>query len=202
MAERDTRMKRAADLARRVSNPPTSPREKRLRKSDRGPLVEHLAFCLGADVYGAPVALVREILKPPPLTPVPRTPREVMGIISVRGQLVTVFDLRRKLRLPEAPITRRSRVLLVQARPEAQIEGARPQAPETLGLYVDEVLSVYRLHETEIEGATTALGGDGPGFITGIARPASGATRAPTRTSGGADTSLIILLDLPGLLAS
>ena len=91
------------------------------------------------------------------LTPVPRAPFSVMGIVSVRGQLVTVIDLRRRLRLPESGATRRSRVLLVN-----------PQSAETLGLYVDEVLQVYRLAEDEIEHAAAALGGEVAPYISGI----------------------------------
>ena len=101
-----------SDLMRR---PKQAAALKRGRREDRGPLTEYLAFLLAGDVYAAPVSLVREILKPPPLTPVPRAPHATLGIVSVRGQLVTVIDLRRKLRLAEAPITRRARILLVDA---------------------------------------------------------------------------------------
>ena len=82
-----------ADLARRAKQPGPL---KRSRQQDRGPRTEYLAFVLGGDVYAAPVALIREILKPPPLTPVPRAPHPSLGIVSVRGQLVTVVDLRRQ----------------------------------------------------------------------------------------------------------
>ena len=133
---------------------------RRARQHDRGPVVEYLAFALDDEPYAAPVSLVREILKPPPLTPVPRAPHAVLGIISVRGQLVTVMDLRRRLRLNESPPTRRARILLV--------EGA---GGETLGLFVDEVLAVYRLSESEIEPAASALGNDVAPYIAGIARP-------------------------------
>src|SRR5262245_28015633 len=119
---------------------------KRTRQHDRGPLTEYLAFQLTGEPYAAPVAFVREILKPPPLTPVPRAPRAVIGIISVRGQLVTVIDLRRRLQLAESAPTRRSRILLVEA-----------TGGETLGLLVDEVLQVYRLSDGEIEPAIVAL---------------------------------------------
>ena len=73
-----------ADLTRRAKHP--SPL-KRYRQQDRGPRAEYLAFVLAGDVYAAPVALIREILKPPPLTPVPRAPHQFLGIVSVRGQL-------------------------------------------------------------------------------------------------------------------
>jgi purine-binding chemotaxis protein CheW len=166
-----------ADLARRASGA-----LKRSRQQDRGPRTEYLAFYLAGDVYAAPVSLIREILKPPPLTPVPRAPYAIMGIVSVRGQLVTVIDLRRRLRLTEGPASRRTRILLVDS-----AEG------ETLGIYVDEVLQVYRLSAGEIEPAAAALGGDVAGYIDGIARPApvAGATTP---------SPVVILLDLRAML--
>src|SRR4051794_24961402 len=111
----------------------------------RGPRVEYLAFTLGTDTYAVPIGEVREILKLPPVTEVPRAPQEIMGVVSVRGLLVTVVDLRRRLRLSATEIanTRRGRILLVT--------GAEN---EVIGLYVDEVLQVYRLAESEIEFAT------------------------------------------------
>jgi purine-binding chemotaxis protein CheW len=177
-----------ADLMRRLRDPMS----RRGVASDDGPRAEYLGFCLAGDVYAAPVALIREILKPPPLTHVPRAPPVVMGIVRerVRGQIVTVIDLRRRLRLPEAPFSRRARILLADTR-----QG------ETLGLYVDEVLQVYRLAEHEIELAT-ALGGEVAGHIAGIARPGRGGEGKPAEIkSGGHDASMVILLDLPSVLA-
>ncbi|HVY45894.1 MAG TPA: chemotaxis protein CheW [Minicystis sp.] len=164
---------------------PPSRGMKRARQHDRGPRTEYLAFCLASDVFAAPVALVREILKPPPLTPVPRAPFAVMGIIAVRGQLVTVYDLREKLHVARPAPSRKARILLVDS-----TEG------ETVGLYVDEVLQVYRLAEAEIEPAAIALGGEIAPYISGIARPAAGATKDP----GSPDASVVVLLDLRALL--
>jgi purine-binding chemotaxis protein CheW len=179
---------------------------RRSRQQDRGPRTEYLAFTLGGDVYAAPVALIREILKPPPLTPVPRAPHQIIGIVSVRGQLVTVVDLRRRLRLTEAPPSRKSRILLVDA-----------TGGEVMGVLVDEVLQVYRLAEGEIETAASALGGEVVGYISGIARPSLGAIgTSSSRTvevaaasgagapggAAGPDASVVILLDLRAVLAS
>lgn len=157
--------------------------------ADRGPRTEYLAFRLGDDVYAGPVSLIREILKPPPLTPVPRAPHSVMGIVSVRGQLVTVIDLRRRLRLTEQGPTRRARVLLVN-----------PNNVETLGMYVDEVLQVYRLADDEIEHAAAALGGEVAPYIAGIARPILHGSSSSSMPQ--ADASLVILLELRSLLAT
>jgi purine-binding chemotaxis protein CheW len=164
---------------------------RRARSQDRGPSTEYLAFGLAGDVYAAPVSLVQKIWQPSPLTPVPRAPAAVMGIISVRGQLVTVIDLRRRMRLAEQPHTRRARILLVNA-PEG----------ETLGLYVDEVFQVYRLTDSDIEPTTSAFGGDVASYVAGIARPSRGAglTRQGDAKAEGT-ASLLILIDLRSVLS-
>ena len=103
----------------------------RRREDDEEQLAEFLVFSLSGDVYGVELTRIREILSPPPLTPVPRAPRDVLGICSVRGLLVTVIDLRRRLGLEEPARTRRARVLLTVT-----------SSGEVIGLFVDEVRQV------------------------------------------------------------
>lgn len=121
---------------------------------------EFLVFTLNGEVYGLELQRIREILSPPVLTMVPRAPRDVMGICSVRGMLVTVFDLRKRLNLDLRPGTRLSRVLLS--------ESARG---EVVGLFVDDVRNVIRLAHHEIEVAQTILGGDLSDYVMGVGRP-------------------------------
>jgi purine-binding chemotaxis protein CheW len=177
-----------ANLTRR--SPQGGAVQKRMHQTDRGPRTEYLAFKLAGETYATPVALIREILKPPLLTPVPRAPRSVMGIVSVRGQVVTVVDLRSRLRLPEMPQSRKTRILLVSA-----------TGGETLGLFVDEVLQVYRLSTAEIELAVSALGGEVAPYISGIARPTAIATPGAGKQPGLTESSVIILLDLLAVLS-
>ena len=110
------------------------------------------------DVRGADRALA-EILRPPPITEVPRAPTQVIGVISVRGKLVTVVDLRRRLASPRRPSIGESRILLVES-----------GAGEQIGLLVDEVQQVWRLAADEIEPASV-LGGEQAAHIAGH-RPA------------------------------
>jgi purine-binding chemotaxis protein CheW len=120
---------------------------------------EYLAFTLANDTYAVRIAAVREILRPPPITEVPRAPSPIIGVVSVRGRLVTVMDLRRRFALEEAPLDSKSRILLVDVGNEEQV-----------GLLVDEVHSVYRLAESEIEPAAV-LGGEQPAYLVGVGRP-------------------------------
>jgi purine-binding chemotaxis protein CheW len=148
------------------------------RAGEAGRRVEYLAFVLAGETYAVQIAHVAEILRPPPITEVPRAPATMLGVISVRGKLVTVIDLRRRFRLPEAPIDRKSRILLGDL-----------GKGEQLGLLVDEVQQVWRLAAEEIEPANV-LGGEQPAHIAGIGRPAD------------AQGATLILLELRPILES
>jgi purine-binding chemotaxis protein CheW len=121
---------------------------------------EFLAFGLSDETYGLPLSSVREIVKPPPITEVPRSGRDVLGIISVRGRVTTVVDMRRRLRVHESPFGRATRILLVAV------------GEEIMGLLVDRVMQVFRLSEDEVEVATV-VGGDTAEYVMGIGRPQS-----------------------------
>jgi len=134
-----------------------------LRKpTDRGPIREFLAISLAGQLYGVELIQVQEILSPPPLTIVPRAPRYVLGVCSVRGQLVTVVELKRLMRLAEGGAVRRARILLSIC------------SGEVVGFFVDEVRQVLRLSEGEIEPSASALGGEAPEHVIGIGRPGGG----------------------------
>lgn len=132
------------------------------RLGPRGPseLREFLSFRLGADAYAVELARIKEIVSSPPLTEVPRAPSDVVGVCSVRGLLVTVIDLRRRLRLVESPTTRLSRILL-----------ATTDSGEIVGLLVDEVRHVVRLSSSEIEVTSNLLGGELADHVLGVGRP-------------------------------
>lgn len=158
-----------ADLVRETSAPLA-----RASTKDRLVIREFLSFSLAGDVYAVELARIREIVSPPPLTEVPRAPRNVIGVCSVRGLLITVIDLRLRLRLEGKPPTRLSRILL-----------ANTASGEVVGLFVDEVEQVVRLTEPEIEVTSSVLGGELSDHVLGIGRP---------------DGELIILLDLDAIV--
>lgn len=146
-----------------------------------GGIREFLAFKLAEDFYAVDLTRIREILSPPPVTPVPRAPGDVLGVCSVRGLLVTVVDLRRRLKLEELPPSRQTRILLAQT-----------ETDEVIGLYVDEVRQVVRLAESEIEVAQTVLGGELSDHVVGIGRPQS----VQLTLSSRPDQNILILLNL------
>jgi purine-binding chemotaxis protein CheW len=135
---------------------------------------EFLMFTLAGDRYAVELARVREILRPPTLTPVPRAALDVIGVCSVRGLLVTVIDLRRRLRVLVSDSGRTSRILLTSTAND-----------EVVGLFVDEVHHVVRLEGSEIEPAQVVLGGDAPDHVLGVGRM---------------DDEVIVVLDLEGMV--
>lgn len=57
----------------------------------------YLSFSLGGEAYAIPLLQVREVLAMPEITPVPTMPAHFLGIMNLRGQVISVIDLRRKL---------------------------------------------------------------------------------------------------------
>jgi purine-binding chemotaxis protein CheW len=172
----------------------TPRRELSLRRSGRSRALatsedreEYLGFRVSRELFAVSLALVREILKPPPITEVPRARREILGIISVRGQITTVLDVRRRLNLPAGDPSPTARVLLVQGN------------EEVLGLLVDEVTQVYRLAPSEIEQAAAVLGSNVGSHVAGIGRPRIRGLRGEVQ---GGDDEVLILLDLAALLSA
>jgi len=162
----------------------------RLARVEETGVREFLAFVLASETYALPLSCVREIMRVPTVTAVPRAPVEVLGIISVRGQVTTLMDLRQKLQVEPAPIGSRTRILLVD------------QGDEILGLLCDRVLQVHRLSETEVEMASV-LGSDASSYVMGIGRPGQRkleAAREAKRRPAAGDEEILILLDPIALL--
>jgi purine-binding chemotaxis protein CheW len=134
---------------------------------------DFLAFVVTDSLYAIDLGAVTKVIKLPEVTEVPLAPEPVLGIISVRGQVTTLFDARRLLRLPPADPTARSRVLLVS------------REEETVGLLVDSVFRVYRLEDNEIE-PPEAAGAERQPHVIGIGRPErKDAAVSPEGDSGG-----------------
>ncbi|MDJ0763391.1 MAG: chemotaxis protein CheW [Myxococcota bacterium] len=119
-----------------------------------------LCFTLDDQQYGVDLNLVCQIVKPPPLTWVPRRPPHILGIVSIRGAVVTLVDLRQLIDLEPTPWPRTARVLIVE------------MGNEPIGLLVDRVTQVRRLAAADLEKQPDM--GEGPleNYVTYVARPA------------------------------
>lgn len=118
------------------------------------PIHEYLAFFLDLECYGIPITAVREIVRVPALTEVPRSGPDLLGVINLRGEVLPVYDLKLRLRLQSSP----SKVAGPEGAPEAIPHGARVLVIRggdlgDVGVLVDGVSEVLRMPDSELEPA-------------------------------------------------
>lgn len=137
--------------------------------------VELLAFWVANEEYAVEIVHIQEIIKLPLITPVPRARSQVMGVISLRGTIVPIMDLRAVLRLDRQPLTRSNRILVLRA------EG------DPLGLLVDKVTSVVRIERDSIELKPAGIARANQDMLDGVGRVGD---------------RMLIVLDVPALLSA
>ena len=81
------------------------------------PHERYLTFMLGEEEYAVPIRVVQEIISVLPATPVPGTPRFVLGVVNLRGAIVPVIDLRRRFDMPEIERTRDACIIVTRTGP-------------------------------------------------------------------------------------
>ena len=115
------------------------------------------AFKVGDEEYVVDILRIREIIRPLPVTPVRRGPRFVEGVISLRGSVIPVVDMRRRFGLPplETDSSKRRVIILV-------IDG------RVLGLIVDAVTEVVRVPKSSIRPAPGFLDADRAPYFMGV----------------------------------
>lgn len=117
-------------------------------------LRELLVFSIDGAPYALPIERIREIVRPRKLTAVPHVPSAVLGVISLRGEIVQVLDTRLRLGLAAVASARASRVIVLNG-----------EQSSVTGLLVDAVHEVLRVDEGALLPPTHAAGG----LITGLA---------------------------------
>jgi len=132
-----------------------------------------VGFKIGKEYFGVDIASVQEIVRVPEITQVPETPSFVEGVINLRGRIVPVIDLRKRLRLGKAEKKRSNRVLIIE------------QSKRIVGLIVDSASEVLKLSSEAIETPPDMITGVGVEYITGV---------------GKLGEQIIILLDLTKIL--
>lgn len=133
-----------------------------------------VAFRIGKELFGVGIESIREIVRFPEVTEVPDAPAFLEGVINLRGKIVPVVDLRKRLRLSGEGNTKSTRVLITE------------DGRNMIGLHVDEVSEVLRIQPDSIEEPPEMVSAIGVEYITGVAKVAE---------------RLIILLDLKKILS-
>lgn len=138
------------------------------------PVLQWVTFRLGNETYGINVMQVQEVLRYTEIAPVPGAPIYVLGIINLRGNVVTVIDTCQRFGLPPIEVTDNTRIVIIEA--EQQV----------IGILVDSVAEVVYLRASEIEQAPNVGNDENAKFIQGVANR---------------DGELLILVDLNKLLS-
>ena len=121
-----------------------------------GESIEVVEFLLAYEKYGIESSYIREIHPLRELTPVPCTPPFVRGIINVRGEIVSVIDMKKFFDLPEKGLTDLNKVIIVH---DDKME---------FGILADAVLGVRSILRGEIQPSLSTLVGIGAEYLKGV----------------------------------
>jgi len=143
------------------------------KANDNDEIVQWVTFRLAEETYGINVMQVQEVLRVSEIAPVPGAPHYVLGIINLRGNVVTVVDTRIRLGLETSEVTDSTRIVI--------IEGSK----HVVGILVDCVAEVVDLRASELESAPNVGNDESAKYIQGVASH---------------DDKLLILVDLNKLL--
>ncbi|OJI50639.1 chemotaxis protein CheW [Vibrio vulnificus] len=136
-------------------------------------VLQWVTFQLEEETYGINVMQVREVLRYTEIAPVPGAPDCVLGIINLRGNVVTVIDTRSRFGLMEGEVTDNTRIIVIES--EHQV----------IGILVDSVAEVVYLRSSEIDSTPSVGTDESAKFIQGVSNR---------------DGKLLILVDLNKLL--
>lgn len=136
-------------------------------------VLQWVTFQLEEETYGINVMQVREVLRYTEIAPVPGAPDYVLGIINLRGNVVTVIDTRSRFGLMEGEVTDNTRIIVIES--ERQV----------IGILVDSVAEVVYLRSSEIDTTPSVGTDESAKFIQGVSNR---------------DGKLLILVDLNKLL--
>jgi purine-binding chemotaxis protein CheW len=132
-----------------------------------------VGFQVGRETYGVPITSLHEIVRVPEITAVPDAPEFMEGVINLRGKIVSVMDLRKRLGEKRVNASKRNRILVVEYRGRLS------------GLIVDSASEVLKIPAADVEASPAALQEGGLNCVTGL---------------GKYKGRLIVLLDMTRLL--
>jgi len=134
--------------------------------------LQFVSFNLDGGKFGVDILSVREILRMQPITRLPNVPDFIEGVINLRGEIIPVIDLRKRLGMPPKEADKKSRIVVIEL------------DDKKVGLIVDMVSRVIRVDENSVEPPPEAVKLD-PRYITGIAK---------------LEDDFMVILDLQGLI--
>jgi purine-binding chemotaxis protein CheW len=146
--------------------------EVQLKEDDQ--VLQWVTFHLENETYGVNVMVVKEVLKFQDIAPVPGAPDYVLGIINIRGTVISVINTRRRFGLPDREPDDNTRIVIIEI------------GRHIIGILVDSVAEVVYLRRSQIETAPQVNKDESARFIQGVCHR---------------DNQLLILVELDKLLS-
>lgn len=147
--------------------------------------VDVVEFTLGSERYALDISLVREIVEMMQITPIPRAPPHITGVINLRGEITNIMNLYTLLGLSEEAREKARKIIVFM--PEAA-------GGNNVGILVDNVTSVTPVSEDQVEKVDGGIAGDKSQYIKGI-------IKVGDETSPAGQKGLVLWLDLRKVLA-
>jgi purine-binding chemotaxis protein CheW len=117
----------------------------------------YICFSLGREKYAIPLLMVKEVIAPPEITPIPHAPPYFLGIMNLRGQVISVVDLRSKLEVKAAASSETAIVIC-------------DLKPASVGVMVDSIDSVVNVGANDVAERPEIKASKASEFITGVFR--------------------------------
>ncbi len=119
-------------------------------------LIDIVEFQLATETYGIDSTFVREVVPLKDLTPLPGVPSFVLGIVSVRGQILSVIDLKKFFNLPEKGLGQLNTLIILQHK------------AMVFGILADQMVGVFSIAEYLIQDAPPTVAGIGAEYLRGV----------------------------------
>lgn len=148
--------------------------KKNMEKKEGGELLQLLSFIVDDEEYALKLSETVEVIKLREVTEVPHAPSFIAGIISLRGEIIPVISMQKRLGLKEKDIDLNENRMIVASHADIKI-----------GLIVDRIMGVVKVNPNNIESTSNIQQETGGEFIRGVVHHKD---------------RLIILLDLPMLI--
>jgi len=121
--------------------------------------IDIVEFELGGERYALDIQLAREIVEMIPITPIPRAPAYISGVINLRGEITNIMNLNTLLGLPDQDVRTNQKIIVLV--PEAT-------GGSNVGIIVDDVSSVIQVTDADVDKVGEGFGSDSSAFVKGI----------------------------------
>lgn len=127
-------------------------------------LNRYIEFGLGEEDYAIPLLMVREVISVPDTTPIPKAPAHFLGIMNLRGQVISIVDLRKKLKITPNESGKDQAVIIVDF------------SGMNIGIVVDSINKVLTVHESDKQSMPELESQLNSSYIVGVHKKEDGLT--------------------------